>query len=377
MVSLGCYNSHIHTAKMNPSLNPVKVSQALNSIKQTYQNFCQKHSLDHSEFVSFIQGDSLPSASLIKVLKEHPIIDYAALSISYDDGLSISVAEPYVAFFSAASSYDSRRVTYRDGIKYYEYRDLATSKFSPILPEYIIPCGLSLECTTNGFLRQPFYNNGHIENQVTAFFGNIDFHWIDAKKSKYTQSISHLATNYISPYVPHSFTSLDSESFIVAITYRNTLSYVPSEALLQEILSAQTHNPSSLITSFQSSIEFGSCNASFQSRPRSPSVRIFTTSDTKYDLSIDPRVHSFIFIYYGSALVSNSFETYSLSVRDSLSLYSYDFTLCIDPQSSVILFTVDEPADLYSLIHVHYSEILQIHGAPACGRIFNDNRSWF
>ena len=64
-------------------------------------------------------------------------------------------------------------------------------------------------------------NNGHLMMQTTLFIGPVDFYWKDEGGVVHRQEMNTGDSNYISPFVPHSFTSRDPdvEAIIIAVTY--------------------------------------------------------------------------------------------------------------------------------------------------------------
>ena len=64
------------------------------------------------------------------------------------------------------------------------------------------------------------FNHGHFEYQMTYFIGPVNFHWIDRKGNKHVRQMNTGDINYITPFVPHTFsTRTDGEGLILAVTY--------------------------------------------------------------------------------------------------------------------------------------------------------------
>jgi len=64
-------------------------------------------------------------------------------------------------------------------------------------------------------------NNGHLMMQATFFIGPVDFYWTDRHGKVQRREMNTGDSNFISPFVPHSFTSRssDTDAIIIAVTY--------------------------------------------------------------------------------------------------------------------------------------------------------------
>lgn len=102
---------------------------------------------------------------------------------------------------------------------YYEYRDSAMSRCSQFRPEWI----KVLRVVTSGDPLDPDIqmNNGHLMMQTTLFIGPVDFYWKDRHGKVHRREMNTGDSNYISPFVPHSFTARKDapEAIIIAVTY--------------------------------------------------------------------------------------------------------------------------------------------------------------
>jgi methylphosphonate synthase len=105
---------------------------------------------------------------------------------------------------------------------YYEYRDTAMSRGAPFKPEWI----LELRQVSDADPRNPdvAYNKGHLMHQATFFVGPVNFYWKTGGECHCAQ-MNTGDSNYITPFVPHSFTSRDSSQpgLIIAVTYGTML----------------------------------------------------------------------------------------------------------------------------------------------------------
>jgi len=64
------------------------------------------------------------------------------------------------------------------------------------------------------------FNNGHLMFQTTFFIGEVNFYW-KIGEEKFVTEMNTGDSNYITPFVPHSFTSRnpDAPGLIIAVTY--------------------------------------------------------------------------------------------------------------------------------------------------------------
>jgi hypothetical protein len=128
-----------------------------------------------------------------------------------------------VKIVTATESKSSARVFDRkdaDGAvtPYYEYRDTAMSRAAPFKPEWIREIRLVSDADPDN--PDVAYNNGHLMHQTTFFVGPVNFYWQN-------EGVRHCAemttgdSNYITPFVPHSFASRDADELglIIAVTY--------------------------------------------------------------------------------------------------------------------------------------------------------------
>ena len=101
---------------------------------------------------------------------------------------------------------------------YYEYRDTAMSRVGPYKPEWIRP--LRTDNASDPYSADIAYNNGHLMHQLTFFVGQINFYW-ELNGDRYCREMNTGFSNYITPFVKHSFASryLENNGFIIAITY--------------------------------------------------------------------------------------------------------------------------------------------------------------
>ncbi|CAD7954441.1 unnamed protein product [Amoebophrya sp. A25] len=125
----------------------------------------------------------------------------------------------------ATQSEVSKRVLNRinkDGFRtaYYEYRDCAMSRLGPFRPEWI----RELRCVRDSDPNNPdvAFNNGHLLFQSTFFIGPVNFYYMEPDGTKRCCEMNTGDSNWIAPFVPHSFTNRgapDEFACIIACTY--------------------------------------------------------------------------------------------------------------------------------------------------------------
>tara|TARA_Y100001934_G_scaffold283344_1_gene402348 strand:+ start:2510 stop:3883 length:1374 start_codon:yes stop_codon:yes gene_type:complete len=108
----------------------------------------------------------------------------------------------------------------RDGLEsaYYDYRDTAMSRMAPFKPEWIQP--LRTVSDADPYNPEVAFNKGHLMHQMTFFVGAVNFYW-ELDGEKHCVKMNTGDSNYITPFVPHSFTSRDPNNLglIIAVTF--------------------------------------------------------------------------------------------------------------------------------------------------------------
>lgn len=106
-----------------------------------------------------------------------------------------------------------------DQVPYYIYGDMAMSNLSTIKPEWIKQLFIH-DGENADDLPDWAFNKGHFEHQITYFIGLVNFYWIDKNGKRHVRKMNTGDTNYIVPFVPHTFTTRkEDEGMILAITY--------------------------------------------------------------------------------------------------------------------------------------------------------------
>jgi len=101
---------------------------------------------------------------------------------------------------------------------YYEYRDTAMSRLGPFKPEWIRQLRVVDNADADNL--DVAYNNGHLMHSLTFFVGEVNFYWKAGGKT-HCRRMNTGDSHYITPYVPHTFTSRNSNKLglIIATTY--------------------------------------------------------------------------------------------------------------------------------------------------------------
>ena len=124
----------------------------------------------------------------------------------------------------ATQSNNSQRIMSRGGNPYYLYKDTIMSKLSPFRPELITELMIVKDNKPENPLVK--FNNGHFLHQFTYFIGPVNFYYIKNNK-KIVAKMNTGDSMYISPYVPHSFTTRKNNrnelGKILALTYTDKI----------------------------------------------------------------------------------------------------------------------------------------------------------
>ena len=191
----------------------------LNDIKRRPSDAAKELGISKEEIENIINGKSILSSEIIsKATKIWPV-NARDFYIMHDDcpsGFKIMRCE---------DSVKSSRIMHRSGKPYYEYRDTAMSSVGPFRPEWI-----EMLCVVDDnepSSRQVQWNNGHFMHQFTYFLGDVNFYYIGENGEKKVGVMNTGDSNYITPFIPHSFTTrkgAGKNGLILALTYGNNLS---------------------------------------------------------------------------------------------------------------------------------------------------------
>jgi len=190
-----------------------------NDLKRTPEALAQDLGWHLDEVRDVINGAAAPERAreLLMTMADIYPISLRDLWVEPDD--TDSGVRHMRADESLATSRIFRRIDRSGALTdYYEYRDTALSASAPYKPEWI----KELRCVEDSDPNNPdvAYNNGHLMHQMTFFIGQVNFYW-ETKGKKHCAEITTGDSCYITPFVPHSFTSRnpDEPGLIIAVTY--------------------------------------------------------------------------------------------------------------------------------------------------------------
>lgn len=196
-----------------------RILSEANDIKRTPEALAAEIGLDLDHLKAVIAGKADRKAAesvLIAMANKYPV-SLADLWVEPDD-----TEDGAVVCTSAVSKASARIFDRKNGqgahTPYYEYRDTAMSRVAPFKPEWIQPIRVVGDARADN--PDVAYNHGHLMHQMTFFIGPVNFYWqVDGRS--YCAEMNTGDSNFITPFVPHSFTSRDPDNLglIVAVTY--------------------------------------------------------------------------------------------------------------------------------------------------------------
>jgi methylphosphonate synthase len=202
-----------------------------NDLKRTPDLIADELGRPHDFLQNAIRGEiSLEDMHtlVLQVYAAYPI-SMSELWVERDqtnDGLAVMTAEQSEASSRTIERTDSNGIT----APYYQYRDTAMVREGPYKPEWI----KELKVVTDTDPENPgvVYNKGHLMHQQTFFIGEVNFYW-DLNGQRFCREMNTGDSNYITPYVPHSFTSRNSEKLglIVAVTFASAIEHARASML--------------------------------------------------------------------------------------------------------------------------------------------------
>lgn len=196
-----------------------KVLTMANDLKRTPEALSTEIAVGLKTVESVIEGSApLEDAQLVvqKMARTYPV-DGREMWADKDE------SDAGVTIMRVAASRQSSRIFKRvdrddNPRPYYEYRDTAMALGSPIKPEWIAPLRVVNDVDPSN--RDVIFNNGHLLHQVTFFIGPVNFYW-EVDGIKYCEELNTGDSNFITPFVPHSFAVRPGEQqgLIIAVTY--------------------------------------------------------------------------------------------------------------------------------------------------------------
>lgn len=196
-----------------------RILSEANDIKRTPEALASELGLDLSHLKAVLAGKADRKAAegvLLAMALKYPV-SLADLWVEPDDTDDGAVICPVADSKASARVFD-RKNAVGGMTPYYEYRDTAMSRIAPFKPEWIQPVRIVRDARADN--PDVAYNHGHLMHQMTFFIGPVNFYWqVDGRS--YCAEMNTGDSNFITPFVPHSFTSRDPDNLglIVAVTY--------------------------------------------------------------------------------------------------------------------------------------------------------------
>eukprot|EP00232_Nephroselmis_pyriformis_P027269 CAMPEP_0182854376 /NCGR_PEP_ID=MMETSP0034_2-20130328/1206_1 /TAXON_ID=156128 /ORGANISM="Nephroselmis pyriformis, Strain CCMP717" /LENGTH=591 /DNA_ID=CAMNT_0024985197 /DNA_START=1758 /DNA_END=3530 /DNA_ORIENTATION=+ len=205
-----------------------------NDLKRTTRALASDIGIDHHLLEAIVSGKAEEERCrdvLMQMTKVYPV-SVTDLWIEKDASIG------GVIHMSAATSRESCRIFNRkmgngQQAPYYEYRDTAMSAAAPFKPEWI----KELRLVSDSDPQNPDvqFNNGHLLHQYTFFIGPVNFYY-EVGGEKRVSEMNTGDTNFITPFVKHSFASRSGkeDAIIIAVTFGCEAKYALNDLLLAE-----------------------------------------------------------------------------------------------------------------------------------------------
>tara|TARA_B100000941_G_C28501558_1_gene554614 strand:- start:861 stop:2063 length:1203 start_codon:yes stop_codon:yes gene_type:complete len=196
-----------------------KILSELNDLKRTLKSASKELGVNLKILEDAVIGE-LPKNELDDLLNK--ICSYYPININEFHFNEINTSDRFVHFLAEDALLTSRTYQRKNSKEehtdYYEYRDSATSRLSKFRPEWIKE--LRVVNNNDPLNEDVAYNNGHFMHQLTFFVGPVNFYY-KYKGQYFCEEMNTGDSNYIPPFIPHSFTSRDKqkEAYIVAVTF--------------------------------------------------------------------------------------------------------------------------------------------------------------
>jgi hypothetical protein len=222
---------------LNPNPSGI-VLRLLNQVKHTAKSFADTYNLDFENLENFLNENESKIQPILESLIAHPGID---LRVLFKPEVAekiqmITNRESNVVAMSAEDSMLSARIFNRGPSKsgktpFYKYFDTAVIPSSPFRPELIEQLKFF---DGESDLESCYFNNGHFEDQLTLYLGNVNLHWMELNNGQKIFKASRFNTSYKLPFVPHSFTSrTHAIGRILAVTYLGPIASKSFQDLIQ------------------------------------------------------------------------------------------------------------------------------------------------
>lgn len=214
----GISSTVLHKHHALPLRQRVLLRLAMNDLKQTIPTIAEKLGIAEQVLTNALSGTPTSghidgAAIMARVADAFPIPKK-----HLDCDLDTSVSGIWVQ--SREQSFSSARIISRNAVPYYKYMDLAMSALAPFKPEHIEQLVAVSDSTPHN--SNVVMNKGHLLSQFTYFIGPVNFYYT-VGGVRYCEPMNTGDSCFITPYVPHSFTSRDSEcpsnARIIAVTF--------------------------------------------------------------------------------------------------------------------------------------------------------------
>jgi len=200
------------------SASSKKFRKVLNDLKRRPEDAAQDLGVSKKVINDILKKDTFSDLSLIKKAVKVWPVNYSDFFYTEDD------TKNDYKIFKLSQANKSERIMYRGGKPYYSYKDTVMSKISPFRPEWIQELVVVNNNKPNN--TQVKFNNGHFLHQFTYFIGPVNFYYIENGKKK-VAVMNTGDSMYISPYIPHTFTTRKNKEkvlgSILALTYTDKI----------------------------------------------------------------------------------------------------------------------------------------------------------
>lgn len=253
-----------------------KFRKIINDLKRRPEDAARDLSLPLSKIENILNGKEKISLKIIeKAISVWPVnhSDFFSFTDDANNGFKILKFD---------ESENSQRKMYRAGKPYYLYKDTVMSKVSPFRPEWIKQLVVVNDNDPNNEAVK--FNNGHFLHQFTYFIGPVNFYYIENNVKKVAEMNSG-DSMYISPYIPHTFTTRKNSEGINGCILALTFSDKIDGDTLNEISAIGYENAKKLrinlndeLNCFKSSLNFH-FNNSFISKEHFKMITKFSIDD--------------------------------------------------------------------------------------------------
>lgn len=216
-----------------------KILNLLNGVKHTIDSFAYLYSIDKKALSAVVRSEIGPTVEIRAAIEKHTplrIRDLYPREYQYKFPI-VNDTESGVVICKSETTEKTKRQTFRgledSKVLFYTYADTAMSVMSLFRPEWITEHFVDNGDNPDSIPDWAF-NNGHFEHQMTYFIGPVNFHWMVGNK-KYVRQMSTGDVNYITPFVPHTFTTRkEGMGLILAVTYGGSIAEEGYQSKIQK-----------------------------------------------------------------------------------------------------------------------------------------------